>query len=112
MNLLKETQEILNNNGKTLKDIEWIGTSKYYVNKEKALELFDNDYDDGYGAQLVATNLKVVGKDWWLERHEYDGCEWWEMKKYPEKPDNELQIDRVIGGMWETLEEMNGDSNE
>ena len=113
MNLLEETKAILENNDKSLKDIEWIGTSKHYVNKEKALELFDKEYDSGYGAQEVATNLKVVGKDWWLERHEYDGSEWWEMKKMPIKPDEELQINCVIGGMWETLEEINsGKDNE
>jgi hypothetical protein len=27
----------------------------------------------------------VVGKDWWLERHEYDGSEWWEFKTMPDK---------------------------
>lgn len=25
----------------------------------------------------------VVGDDWWLERHEYDGSEWWEFKRLP-----------------------------
>lgn len=108
INLLDETKEILNDNGKSLEDIEWIGTTKHYVNKEKALELFDVNYHNGYGAQLVADNLLVVGKDWWLERHEYDGSEWWEMKKMPKKPDEELQINYVIGRMWDTLEEING----
>jgi hypothetical protein len=25
----------------------------------------------------------VIGSDWWLERHEYDGSEWWEFKSLP-----------------------------
>lgn len=41
------------------------------------------DYDAGFGGQEVNEDLKVVGKDWWLERHEYDGSEWWEYKKLP-----------------------------
>jgi hypothetical protein len=51
MNLLKETKEILKDNNKKIEDIEWIGTTLHYINKEKALELFDNNYDDGYGGQ-------------------------------------------------------------
>ena len=106
MNLLEETIEILNDNGKTIEDIEWIGTSKHFVDKEKALKLFDCYYNNGYGAQKVATNLLVVGKDWWLERREYDGSEWWEFNKMLEKPKEELEIISVIGGMWDTLEEL------
>lgn len=107
MNLLKETKEILEDNGKTIEDIEWIGTGKHYIDKTKALELFNKEYDNGYGAQEVPENLLVVGKNWWLERHEYDGSEWWELKKMPQKPDNELKVKKIIGGMWDTLEELN-----
>lgn len=39
--------------------------------------------DEGYGAPEVATDLLVVGADFWLERCEYDGSEWWEFKQMP-----------------------------
>lgn len=41
-------------------------------------------YDSGYGSQeLFGT---VWGKDWWAERREYDGREWWELRRYPPIP--------------------------
>lgn len=44
-------------------------------------------YNPGYGAQFVKASLKVVGAGgWWLERHEYDGSEWWEYKAVPPAP--------------------------
>ena len=43
-------------------------------------------YDRGYVGQEIHGGLKVVGDDWWLERGEYDGSEWWEFKSLPEKP--------------------------
>lgn len=45
------------------------------------------NYYSGYGAQFVTPTLTVVGVDgWWLERHEYDGREWWEYKTTPPLP--------------------------
>ena len=31
-------------------------------------------------------SLVVVGKDFWLERNNYDGSEWWEFKQVPVEP--------------------------
>lgn len=39
MNLLKELKKVLKENGKKIKDIEWIGTDKNYVDINKFLEL-------------------------------------------------------------------------
>jgi len=44
------------------------------------------EYDSGYGATKVAKDLVIVGEDWWLERCEYNGSEWWEFKTLPVKP--------------------------
>ena len=41
------------------------------------------DYDPSWGCEYIPRNLVVVGPDWWLERHEYDGSEWWEFKRVP-----------------------------
>ena len=43
-------------------------------------------YDNGYGKIVINNTLKIVFKDGnWLERHEYDGSEWWEYIKIPKK---------------------------
>lgn len=51
-------------------------------------------YDSGYGCECVDRELKVVGDDWWLERHEYDGSEWWEFKQKP------TQTEKVDVRVW------------
>lgn len=85
MNLLEETKELLERNGKTIFDVLWIGT-KDAVWDVDIQQLFNVDYDDGFGGQEIPDELLVVGDDWWLERHEYDGSEWWEFKTMPVKP--------------------------
>lgn len=119
MNLLEETKEILENNNKKLEDILWIGSSKNFVDVNEFIKIADVEYDNGYGAPQVAENLLVVGVDWWLERHEYDGSEWWEYKSIPVKPNNKfclraLTIDQAeelnfnVSCGWESLEGING----
>lgn len=88
INLKKETLDILNRHNKTWDDVEWVGDiyQNVTVDKDKFLILADREYDNGYGGNEVSLNLVVVGKDFWLERHEYDGSEWWEFKQLPKKP--------------------------
>lgn len=84
-NLLDETLGHLTRAGLTEKDVLWVGTQ----NGEKSIswksfaKLANIDYDSGYGGEEIRLDLVVVGKNWWLERHEYDGSEWWEFKKLP-----------------------------
>lgn len=85
MNLLRETLEILEEHGKSFDDIEFVLCKGITFSPEKARPMMDFEYDDGFGGQEVDETLKVVGKDFWLERHEYDGSEWWEYKCMPEK---------------------------
>ena len=47
------------------------------------LEHANFEYNDGFGSEEINTELILVGKDFWLERHEYDGSEWWEYKSMP-----------------------------
>ena len=106
-NLLKETMLDLKNNNKTLDDILWVGTETLYFSKEHFIEIANKEYHGGYGSQEVAINLKVVGENWWLERHEYDGSEWWEYKEYPTKPNKEYNPKTVImNGYGDSLEEI------
>lgn len=95
-NLLQETISILKENGKTLGDVLWIGCKSFKISKEKFIELADKDYYSGYGIENVAEDLLVVGDDFWLERHSYDGSEWWEFKKVPKEPFLEIDFDGFI----------------
>lgn len=109
MNLLKETQTALNENGKTLQDVVWIGTKEVEIPVEEFVRLADKEYSSGFGSQKVATDLLVCGEDWFMERHEYDGSEWWEFKLMPPRPNKKVVPKTVVGDefMWATLKAMN-----
>lgn len=103
MNLLEETIDALGYQGKDPSEVLWVGI-KNFSTKQKAspewrkdikenswkwdefYKIADFEYDEGFGIQEVKDGLVIVGKDWWLERHEYDGSEWWEFKTLPKCP--------------------------
>jgi len=85
-NLLSETIEILSDNNKTESDVLWVGDLTAYFSWEHFKKIASVDYDNGFGGAEIIQCLKVVGNDFWLERHEYDGSEWWEYKELPKKP--------------------------
>lgn len=83
INLLQETLSVLEENGKTIEDVLWVG-NKYNKTSWSNFESVANiTYDNGYGGNEIASDLLIVGDGWWLERGEYDGSEWWEFKKLP-----------------------------
>jgi len=86
INLLIETIEILENNGKKPVDVLWVGDQNQFVTWENFAKKANFEYDNGFGRNEIDLSLKVVGHDWWLERHEYGGSEWWEFKTLPSKP--------------------------
>lgn len=87
-NLLKETIKVLELNGKTTSDVVCVvntvyekGITKYHKFGWKDFEKkADINYDNGFGDTIIDYNLMVIGKDWWLERANYDGAEMWEFK--------------------------------
>ena len=118
INLLDETKDILADNYKTINDIKWIGNNKFYFDANEFLKIANVEYDDGYGAPEVAQDLLVVGDNWWLERHEYDGLEWWEYKEIPLKPNKKIKLRALTVGQakklgfnvrvgWENLKRLN-----
>lgn len=109
MNLLKETKEVLSEHGKTFDDVLWIGGSDFTISIDDFKKLADVEYDAGFGAPEVAVDLVIVGRDWWLERTDYDGAEDWAFKALPEKPEEERKIKRVVTDEigWDSLEGMN-----
>jgi len=85
-NLLAETLGDLAGNGKTSRDVVWVGTA----DGERSTSWSDFaefakgiNYDSGYGSEEIPTNLVVVGYNWWLERWGYDGAEGWTFKTLP-----------------------------
>lgn len=87
MNLLKETLELLSENKKAPTDVIRVQWEKFFCTWEQFEAAANFEYDNGFGGAEVAVSLKVVGEDWWLERGEYDGSEWWEFKTMPTIPD-------------------------
>ena len=96
-NLLTETIADLTSNNKKPSDVCWCGNEDSgWFSWDKFAELANKQYDAGYGSSEVFDNLKIVGKDWWLERREYDGSEWWVYKEYPKKPSNKICPETVF----------------
>lgn len=108
-NLLQETITALEENGKTPADVMWVGTreadeSMYFYGEHKPSagswsdfeKLADFTYDSGFGGQEIYQTLVVVGENWWLERHEYDGSEWWEYKRLPIKPTGANPLSEIL----------------
>jgi len=97
-NLLDETIDALEKAKKTLDDIKYVTTSVYDYRtdtyKNVAWELIEFvqearhfNYDPGFGFEQVDHSLRLVGDNWWMERVEYEGMEWWEFKTLPECPE-------------------------
>lgn len=107
-NLLKETLAVLAKNDKSARDVRWVGSREIYTTWEQFAEIAEKThYDAGFGGQEIASDLLVVGCDWWLERHEYDGSEWWEFKSLPPKPAKARPIKTLAGCSWGSLLERN-----
>lgn len=95
-NLLEETISKLNSEQKTLDDIEFISLDDEYIPLEVFKNIANKSYYSGYGESEINKSLMIVGKDWWLERYDYDGCEWWEFKQLPVKPTTEHKNPRYM----------------
>lgn len=109
-NLWEETIEFLKENDKTFEDVLFIQGEDFKVTKENfEIVAKKTDYDSGFGAQRVATDLVLVGDGWWIERAEYDGSEWWKFKTIPTEKDKVEHIYHLGNGMWDTLKDLNED---
>lgn len=95
-NLLEETIQTLRLYGLSEKDIKWVGGDETWFTWEDFKLLANVDYDEDYGGLEVAEDLIIVGEDWWLERNEYDGREWWKMNRPPKKEDREYKVPQKI----------------
>ena len=101
-NLLVETIGCLIENGKTPSDVLWVQHSilesgkwprGYKTTWEDFCAKANFEYDNDYGWVEIPGDLLIVGRDFWLERDEYDGCEWWEFKTIPSEPEEQREIE-------------------
>jgi hypothetical protein len=116
MNLLKETRQDIELSGHTPEDIIFIGSEQtgHRCTWAEFEVLADVEYDAGFGAQEVASDLIIVFSDgarMW--RHEYDGSEEWSYSfpfKEPaeSKPIRRLVVPEELVG-WCDLAECNAD---
>ena len=96
-NLLQETLARLGRQHKTAKNVCWVGTidGTEVLTFEEFAEMANFEYDNGFGAVEIRPDLVIVGDDWWLERGEYDGSEWWSYKEKPTHSKNPKKLDRL-----------------
>ena len=112
INFLIETKEILKDNNKLCKDVLWVGNTESCISWENFVKIANFEYDSRSGNEEISTDLLVVGKNWWLERHEYDGSEWWEYKELPKKPvKNKFIIKTVLNKKYQRMLEKNNCDN-
>lgn len=91
-NLYEELIETLDENEKKIKDIKWIQVNNKEIDINTFLEISKKiNYDAGYGAVKINSSLLIAGENWWLERREYDGSEWFEFKQIPIKPKKKIE---------------------
>lgn len=107
MNLLEETIDILKEHGLGIEDIRYIQGYKFGISIENFIEVADFEYDNDFGSTEVAEDLVIVGDYWWLERHEYEGSEWWEFKTMPKKIREIRKVERLAKKYGGSLEKVN-----
>ena len=106
--LLSETENAIFESGHSVEGIAFIGSEDgHYCSWDEFKEMANVDYDGGYGAAEVATDLVILFSDGiYMKRGEYDGSEWWEFNPPMEKPEKTHKIKRLVGAYWPTLEDL------
>ncbi len=108
-NLLDETLASFQRHNLDPADITYIGSSEtdHCCSWSDFVVLANVEYSAGYGAQEVARDLIIVFSDGTrMERGEYDGSEWWEVRKPFVPKETQTPIKKLVGGMWDSLKEL------
>lgn len=107
-NLWEETIGELAVHDKNFDDVMYIQGSDFGITKKNFEQVAKKtEYNSDFGSAKVAEDLILVGDNWWLERHEYDGAEWWVYKEKPKRINEIKEVWNLAGGMWNTLAELN-----
>ena len=109
-NLLKETIQDLAEHDLYGADVIWVGSSdgKFAIEWHEFAALADFNYNEGFGGQEVAEDIVIVGENWWMSRHEYDGSESWQYHTLPTRSSKAKKFATVCNGnSWASIKEMN-----
>lgn len=114
INLLEETEKFLRFYNKTLSDIKFVFGNDYRVSVDNFVEIAkDTYYDAALGIQEIAKDLILFGKDFYATRYEYEETEGWEYIPMPFNiPEETVRVEKLKGGMWKTLKQINEEDNE
>ena len=79
VNFLEETMLKMQSVGKTINDIEWVGCDDFYLDIKEFVKLAEDiEYNNSFGQQEIAADLKIVFNDGSIMvRKEHDGAEEW-----------------------------------
>ena len=97
-NLWEETVRVLGRHELDFdKDVIQVQTVDGYIEKEtfKTMAIATN-YDAGYGSAKIREDLVIIGTDWWLERKEYDGKEWWSFLSMPPLTEKKAEVHSLL----------------
>lgn len=108
INLLEETIEAIEGSGKKTEDVKWVGTEDKWCTWDDFKQIADFEYENGFGGQEISYELIICGSDWWMERHEYDGSEWWEFKQSPKMPSVNSPLTKEDVRVMDIYEILNG----
>ena len=98
VNFLSETLSVLRREEIPVDDVAYVflddGIRCFWEDFAKAAnEIY---YDNGFGRVEINPSLMIVGFDWWLERREYDGSEWWEYCEAPHCDNGKIITDTKL----------------
>ncbi len=112
-NLLEETKSAVKDSGHKISDIVFIGNEDGYgCSWKEYKKLADVQYDRGFGAAAVATDLTIVFTDGaTMYRGEYDGSEWWEYSRPFKIPQKTKPIKRLVGYYWPSIKNLQDDTD-
>jgi hypothetical protein len=91
-NLLEDVFVTLRDVFKTTDDVQWVIWSSGKDKYDDVIDTFWCTWDEfaeqadgmNFGNMVkIDPNIRLIGADWWIERREYDGKEWWEFVAHP-----------------------------
>jgi hypothetical protein len=94
VDFLEHTLDTLADNGRTVEEIEWIGTPDFELSWDEFTELIEGEenLDAGYSGLIsIPSDLKIVGGNWWLDLETISSIEddeqiEWAYREKPARP--------------------------
>lgn len=86
INLLKETVEVIHTHGRSEHDVIAVVVNNVYMPWSSFCRLADFNYDNNHGSlkyTCINNSLRIISESWFLERTNYMGKEWWELREAP-----------------------------